>query len=326
MSVLSQEEIDAMVKAARKSGPQTTGAKPRNVYSCNFRSAGRLSNENARSLTALHETFARNLTNVLDAYLGASLEVKLLSLDQLSIEDYIAGMAPISYIVPFSLSTMQSTVIMECDIGLVFPIINLLAGGTGSSGNSGSATRELTEIDEEIMQSVTSLIARQVERAWHPLEVSLTTSHCIKSSVLHQYFPPNEKVLLLMFEVDVAGTTGSFNIIIPTAFASILIRQVKAEQLRKRGTVRFFPRPNIRERILDCDVLVSTDLANLRVKVRDLVGLEPGSVLKLRAPVKTPGMLTVEGRELFEAVPVRNGSQKAAQLGRRMKSTNWTKE
>jgi len=49
-------------------------------------------------------------------------------------------------------------------------------------------------------------------------------------------------------------------------------------------------------------------------------------VLKLRAPVRTPGMLTVGGREIFEAVPVRNGTQKAAQVGRRVQLTSWGKE
>jgi hypothetical protein len=29
-------------------------------------------------------------------------------------------------------------------------------------------------------------------------------------------------------------------------------------------------------------------------------------------------MMTVEGMEMFEAAPVRNGSQKAAQIGRRV--------
>jgi flagellar motor switch protein FliM len=41
--------------------------------------------------------------------------------------------------------------------------------------------------------------------------------------------------------------------------------------------------------------------------------------------VRTPGMLTAGGQGVFEATPVRNGTQKAAQLGRRLSSTNWEK-
>jgi flagellar motor switch protein FliM len=70
-------------------------------------------------------------------------------------------------------------------------------------------------------------------------------------------------------------------------------------------------------------VEVAAELLGLKVAVKDLVGLQPGSVLKLRAPVRNPGMLTAGGFGIFEAMPVRNGSQKAAQLGRRISSTNW---
>ena len=104
-------------------------AKPRTVHSCNFSSAGRLSNENARSLTAIHETFARQLTSALDAYLGTGVEVKLEAIDQLPIKEHIADIPPLSYIVPLSSNTM----IVECDIDLVFPIIELLLGGAGDA-------------------------------------------------------------------------------------------------------------------------------------------------------------------------------------------------
>jgi flagellar motor switch protein FliM len=73
-------------------------------------------------------------------------------------------------------------------------------------------------------------------------------------------------------------------------------------------------------------VVVAADLPSMRVTVRDLVALQPGFVLKLHAPVRTPGALTVEGQEIFEAVPVRNGTKKAAQVGRRVQPANWRKE
>jgi flagellar motor switch protein FliM len=76
---------------------------------------------------------------------------------------------------------------------------------------------------------------------------------------------------------------------------------------------------------LDCDVTVAADLRSMKVSVRDLIALQPGCVLKLRAPVKNPGTLTIGGYEIFEAAPVRNGSQKAAQLGRKVEMTPWGK-
>ncbi|MDQ2844721.1 MAG: FliM/FliN family flagellar motor switch protein, partial [Acidobacteriota bacterium] len=89
-----------------------------------------------------------------------------------------------------------------------------------------------------------------------------------------------------------------------------------------KGGLRYFPVRSIRERVLDCDVEIEAGLPRMKVAVRDLVALQPGCLLKLRTPVRTPGMLTVGGLAIFEAVPVRNGSKKAAQVGRRTRLTN----
>jgi flagellar motor switch protein FliM len=309
------EWAEEMAEAPAAGNETAPGKKNRSIVNCNFRSAGRLSNEIVRSLTGIHETFARHLASVLDVLLGTGVDVKLKGLDQLPVREHIAGLAPLSYLVPFSLNAGQSTMIVECDIGLVFPMIELLLGGTRA--NDGGV-RELSEIEEEIMQEVIALIARQAEMAWHMPNQSLAAGRRIKSSVLHQYCAPNEKLTLVDFELELAGTAGSLHLAFPTAFLNVLIQQIKMDAPQKRGSLRSFPRPNIRERMLDCDVAVSAEMPALRVAVRDLITLAPGSVLKLRAPVRSPGMLTVGGQGIFEATPVRNGAQKAAHLGRRI--------
>jgi flagellar motor switch protein FliM len=293
----------------------TASAPPRNrvVHSCNFRYAGRLSNENARALTALHEKFAVNTTNALDVYLGAATRLKLLSLEQMALQDYIAGLAPNIYLLPSALNVLESNFLMEVDIRLIFPIIDLLLGGAGTT--TSDETRELTEIDEEIMESITNLVVKEVERAWRVLNLSLTPGRAVKPPTISQVFPANEKLVLLLFEMTIGGTTGPFKIVLPTSFVGFLLRHLKAAQSKKTSILRHFRNPSLRERILDCDFKVSADITNMRVLVKDLVDLKPGMILKMKSPVKNPGRLTVEGSDIFEASPVRVGKLKAVQLG-----------
>ncbi len=281
------------------------------INPCNFRYAGRLSNENARTLTNLHEKFAAQVANALSVYLGASLQLRLLSLEQMAIHDYIGGTATDSYLVPCALNVMESSFLMEMDATLVFPIIDLLLGGVGSGD---AQARELTEIDEEIMESVALLIVKEVERAWRALSLSLTPSRCIRSPMISQIFPVNEKLVLLLFEMEVAGTPGHFKLVLPTSFVGFLLRHLKAAQSKKMSSLRHLTAPSWRERLLDCSFRVSADQPLMRVMVRDLVGLKPGTVLRMTGPVKSPGRLTVEDVDIFEAIPVRNGRLKAAQL------------
>lgn len=302
--------------AAKGVAAPKTVAKQRTVHSCNFRSAGRMSNEDARALTAIHETFALQLAGALDTYVGTGLEVKLDSLDQLPIREHIASIPPMSYILPFSANTL----VVEFDLELVFPIIELLMGST--SVESGEA-RELSEIEEEVMQSVMTVLVRQAESVWRVPGLSLVPGTRLKPALMHQCFTPNEKVTVLKFVIEVAGVSGAFKLVFSAEFLNGLMTQIKRDQPQKKTRVWSFPMAPLRERILDCDFTVSSELPGLRVAVRDLIALRPGSVLKLRAPIRNPGVLAAGGRSMFEAVPVRNGTQRAAQLGRRVSSTDW---
>ncbi len=298
--------------------------RSRTIHSCNFRYAGRLSNENARALTALHEKFAVNVTNSLEVYLGTSIRLKMLSLEQLALQAYISTIAPNTYLLPCALNVMESNFLIEMDIRLIFPIIDLLLGGAGTTASD--EARDLTEIDEEIMEIITTLIVKEVDRSWRALNLSLTPGHCIKPVQITQIYPANEKLVLLMFEMTVGATTGSFKIVLPTSFVGFLLRHLKAAQSKKISILRHLPNPSLRERILDCQFNVAVDVTRMRVLVKDLIDLKPGTILKMKAPVKNPGRLTVEGVDIFEALPVRNGTLKAAQLTCRSQEPAATKE
>ncbi len=281
------------------------------VLPCNFRSAGRLSNESARTLTSLHDTLARNLTNSLDVYLGTGLEVRLANLEQLSMEDFRTSCLSAGYMLPCAARPSSSTVLLEMDSYLMFTVIDLLLGGSGSNP---AGSRELTEIDEEVMEGVGTLIAQQIERVWQALGFVLTPGKCIKPTVAHKVFPPTEKVLRIHFEVSVAGMTGGLYVAFQASLAGHLVRNVRADSSNSKSGASHQPRPSLRHRILDCNFGISGEIPDLRVAVRDLARIEVGSILTLSAPVAAPGKLVLEGNPYYEASPVRQGNLKAMQL------------
>lgn len=290
-------------------------SRPRTIHSCNFRSAGRLSNEDARAITAIHENFAQHLSLALDAYLGMGCEVKLEGLDQLAIKEHLADLPPYCYVVPVT----SNSLFLEFDNDFVFPMIELLLGGAGDTRDPG---RELSEIEEEIMQDILLLVWRQIATAWKMPDALLEAGPRIKTADMHQLFAANEKSTVLRFAAQVGSVTGTFRLVMKTEFVGALLKQIRKDQPQRKSRVSSFPMAPLRERILECDVEVTAELPSLRVSVRDLIALQPGSVLKLHAPIRNPGMLTTSGHGLFEAAPVRIGSQRAAQLGRWVRPTD----
>lgn len=294
--------------------------RPRMIHPCNFRYAGRLSNENARFLSALHEKFALSVTNALEVYLGASLRLRLVSLEQLAIADYLSNVAQTSYLLPCSIDIMNSSCLLDVDIALVLPILDLLLGG---SGDVAGWHHELTDIDENVMESVSSLIVQELERSWRALNVRLSPGHCIKPAMVQQVFPVNEKLVLLMFEMTIGQVSGQFTIILPTPFVGYLLRHLKSSQSKKIANLAL-KRPSLRERMLSCRFNLAADVPRMGIKLKDLLEMRPGTVLRTGTPVATAAKFTVEDSEVFVISPVRNGGWKAAQIVcRAQEPTSW---
>lgn len=281
----------------------------RSVIACDFRASGLLSNESTRQLRSMHETFARALSHSLDLFLGSPIEVKFVKVDQIGARELSAAMTQGSYLVPLSLLPMQERVIAKFENGLLFPLLDLLLGGPGEPIEQ---IRELTEIDEELFRSVTELIATQLERAWKVSTVSVSPLPSVKPVLTGQLFAMEERVVTLQFEIRLTTTVSSFVLALPMSFSNGLVRS--QTDAGRRNEIHTKARARFRERLLRCDMPLSIDLADLTIPLGDVIGLEVGNVLNLRAPVQTPILLRVGGHPIFEATPVRRGEYKAAQL------------
>ena len=290
--------------------PSSASSGP-TILPCNFRSAGRLSNDSNRQLRTMHDSFARNVAHSLDLFLGSPVEVKLAAIEQVGSRDFINTLAAGSYLVPYTLMPVQSRVIAKFDNELLFPLLDLLLGG---SGDPMQEARELTEIDEELIRSVTELIGVQLERTWKGCGVNVMPSPYLKPALVGALFASEERVVSLHFEITIATTTAGMRLVLPMAFCNALVRSSHSEGNRLGGsTSAVLP---LRERLLDCTMLLSAELPGLEISVGELIQMQTGSVLNLRSTVETPVQLGVRGYPLFEMTPVRRGTFKTAQLGR----------
>ena len=60
---------------------------------------------------------------------------------------------------------------LQLDLKVAFPIIDLLLGGEGKGM---AATREITEIEEQILDSVARIVCRELGAAWQALALEVS--------------------------------------------------------------------------------------------------------------------------------------------------------
>jgi len=309
--VLNQEEIDAMVRAARGTGGDNAKADQRSIKPCTFRQSGQLAGEQVRAISGLLETFARSLTQSLGAYLSVPFEVKLASVEQLAYGEFLERVPEVTYMVSFLVSPMNTAAAMQLDNTLVFPLIDILLGGTGQCQE---LTREVSEIEEQIMEDVAQIICRELAAVFEPLGTKLELKGREAPAQMQRFLAPTEKTLCVSFEIKLASSQGMLNLVFPIAVSNPLLRKLCSGSPASETRVTSRSVRRLKEKMMDCSFPAALDLTGIDLSIQDLLALAPGEVCSLRIPAKKPASFVIAGREVFEAAPVRHARQRAAQI------------
>ena len=320
--ILNQDEIDALLRKVQE-GPatpppqqQAAAPKRREISARDMRKAGQLGKEHVRAVSMLHDSFARNLTHNLGAYLRGIFEVNLVSVEQLSYGEFLQRVPDLTYFASINVAPGGSLAGMQLDLPLAFPIIDLMLGGLGKLEGQ---VREITDIEEQILESVVRIICRELQAAWQPLlELQFSFEERKQQAQILQLMPPNEKVLSLSFEIRMPEVRGMMSFAFPADISNALLRRLSKQWTyrRRRNTEQTIAQ--LSEQLMEVAFHAQLQLPPTPVTVRELLQLQPGSVLMLRHRAQAPGLLRVAGKDFFTAYPVRSGSSRGAQIDRRM--------
>ena len=159
---LSQQEIDAVFENLedRKAGP--TPAKKGIRY--DFRRLDRIAKSQLRAIHLLHDTFVRNLGSSLSAYLRSYLTVNLVSVEQLSYGEFLEGLPSPTCITSLSLKPYEGNAVLELNPSIIFPVLEMLLGGNGK--NPAVVQREITEIEQSLLDALFRIILHDLTEAW----------------------------------------------------------------------------------------------------------------------------------------------------------------
>ena len=190
--VLNQEEIDAMVRVAR-SGRTDRDASCRVAApgrALGRAPAGQIGREQLQAITSLHEGFARNLTHSLGAYLRVVFAATLVSAEHLTYREFLQRIPETTYLASCRLDPMGVNAALQLDLKVAFPIIDLLLGGEGKGM---APTREITEIEEQILDSVARIVCRELGAAWQALALEVGFEERLEAGAAQRLMPPEEK-------------------------------------------------------------------------------------------------------------------------------------
>lgn len=309
--ILKQDEIDALFQAARITTPAATTEADRStsVVPYNFNRAGQISNEQLRAISMLNDLFARNLTHNLAAWLRCKFQVNLVSAEQIPFNEFLMRIPEISYVTSVRLEPLGALSVLQLDLALAPPIIDLLLGGEGREG----PLRELTDIEEAILGSVVEIICRELTAAWQSVGLSFNFERRQMQTQVARIMSVTEKTLCLSFEVRMPQGSGLLNLAFPAVVANTILRRLTSDWGRHRRHA-----PETRARLETAARKIRfggcLQLPPVRVAAREVQNLQSGSILRLDLSAGVPAEWRVGGQYLAQAEPIRHGAHRAARI------------
>jgi flagellar motor switch protein FliM len=254
---------------------------------------------------------ATNVVDVYINYLRIAFEAALVSAEHLSYREFLQRLPEISYLASFRLSPVNTLAILQLDLGVAFPLIDLLLGGEGT----GSApSRDVTEIEERILETVARMIGRELEATWSPLKLEFAYDSRHRAAEVQRLLPLEEKTLCLGFELKMAEAHGGLNLAFPAVVSNTLLRKLARDWVYRKPHGAAFSADQMRERLRRCPFHAQLEVLGLSLPLRQVLELAPGQQLNLSRRADKPAILRVATQGLFSASAVRCGDLKAARL------------
>ena len=300
---LSQQEIDAVFESLHERRRETPAAQ------FDFRRPDRIPKSQVRAIHLLHDTFVRNLVSSLSAYLRSYLAVNLVSVEQLSYSEFLDGLPSPTCMISLGLRPYDGNGVLELNPSLVFPILEMVLGGNGKA--SGAIQREVTEIEQKLLDGLFRIILNDLREAWRGVtEVDFTIESMETEPQLLHILAPNEAVVAIGVEVRMGDTVGMMNIAMPSIVIKMMRQKFDQQWSVRKTMASEAEQARVLRLLRGAFMTLEARLEGPRLSVRDFLNLQEGQLLAFDFPVEQPVELTVNGAKKYRAHVVRTGQRR----------------
>ncbi len=321
--VLSQDEIDQLLTAISSGEVDTAevhqATDQRKIKIYDFKRPDKFSKDQIRTVSIMHETFARLTTTSLSAQLRSLVHVHVASVDQLTYEEFIRSIPNPTTLAVINMDPLKGSAILEIDPSVTFSIIDRLFGGKGEGSKF---TRDLTDIEQSVMEGIIVRILGNLREAWSTvIDLRPRLGQIETNPQFAQIVPPTEMVVLVTLETKVGEVEGMMNFCIPYLTIEPIISKLSAQYWYssvRRGTTT--ENLNIlRERLENVEVTLVAEIGHMNLTVREVLALRVGDIIRLDGVrVTDPLVLKIGERKKFLCRPGVVGNKLAVQVTKKL--------
>jgi flagellar motor switch protein FliM len=311
-NILSQDEVDALLQGISGGEIETESDSdtPSEVSPFDWASQDRAALGNLGALDVIHDRFARMFRATLSGSLRKLIGFSPSYSDTMKFRDFQKILSVPASLHIFRLEPLKGQGLLAIEARLVYVFLDLFFGGKGRFSVDVEG-KEFTAIENELIKRVALDVLADLEKAWRPYQpMSMSLLLTETNPQFVAIVPPNEFVMVAVFQVDIGGETGTISFCIPYACLEPIRDKLQSGFHDSQATGDDAWSRHFRERLAEVEVEVAAQLGSADVSCRDLLRLEVGDVITLNRSVTDELAVEVEGIMKFKGHPGNfNGSQ-----------------
>lgn len=321
--VLSQSEIDALLSAISTGEMDADELKKeqseKKVKVYDFKRALRFSKDQIRSLTRIHENFARLLTTFFSAQLRTLVQINVASADQVPYEEFIRSVPKMTILNVFEVPPLDGHILMEVNPNIAYAMMDRILGGVGASVSN---VENLTEIETKIMSNTFEKAFESLAEAWATIaDIDPILAEFEVNPQFLQMVSPNETVVVISLNTTIGETSGMINICIPHVVLEPIIPNLSVHYWMQ--TIKKDREPEeialLEKRVQSAPVPITAELGLSQITIQDFLSLDVGDVIELDTRIDEPLLIKISDVPKFTAQPGKLNKKLAVQVLEKLK-------
>ncbi|WMT17947.1 flagellar motor switch protein FliM [Parageobacillus toebii] len=316
--VLSQSEIDALLAALSAGEMSAEELKKeeegKRVKVYDFKRALRFSKDQIRSLTRIHENFARLLTTFFSAQLRTYVQISVASADQIPYEEFIRSIPKMTILNIFEVPPLNGHILIEVNPNIAYAMLDRVMGGRGTSMNK---VDNLTEIETKIMSNLFDKAFSNLRDAWESVaEIDPIFTDFEVNPQFLQMISPNDTVVVISLNTQIGEASGMINICIPHVVLEPIIPKLSVHYWMQTQKKESSPEETkaIDRRIRFAKLPIIAELGSATITIQEFLQLEVGDVIELDQSIHQPLLIKVGDIPKFIGQPGKRNKKLAIQI------------
>jgi len=319
---LSQDEIDALLNIAEDGDVDldnieevAKAPKEKSYTIYDFKKPNTITKDQEKAFEALHEKMIRNVVTDLSNLMRKIVDVKVKAIEQMTYGEFILSVPPITSLNTLSMKPLEGRLVIECNPGISHKIIAELLGN-GPSYVAVNNDKELTDIEQEVLDHFYSLIIKNMTNTWDEIatinfhiETRDTNANAI------QVISNHEIVLLVVVEITIDDEIGNLSLCYPISYIEPLLDKIVAKLLGSGGNKKVSKRQDLNTLISGAQMNVEAIIAETKLTVQELLNLKKDDVIVFnKNATSSSAKVYINKKEKFDTIAGVSNNRKAVQI------------